>query len=243
MSLDPTQNAPGSVGQGGQDSAQGSGQGGDFDYQRGYEQLRPEYTRATQELASTREALTEYEQLFSALSDPETAAEALAALGLELAGEGPQGTGDDDFVDPLEQEVGSLKSEVAELRSARERERQAAEEAETIELRDDYIGQYMDYLERETGTTFSEREEEVLGNLAIAMADEQGLPDVQGAYDRIYGQEGVVEQRRQAWIDSKRGAFAAPLGTQIPADRKPQTRAERVQYMDERMRAFEDDRF
>ena len=231
MSLDPTQNGPDHTdGQSGQGAT--GGQGGDFDYQRAYSELRPEYTRTTQ-------ALSEYEQLFAALSDPETQAEALSALGLELAETGSQGTGDDDFVDPLEQELEALRAQVTELSSARELEVQAAEEAQTIAMRDDYIGEYLTYLERQSGDSFSEREEEVLGNLAIAMTGEDGIPDVQGAYERIYGEQGVLESRRQSWIDNKRGALSAPLGTAIPADKRPQTRSDRVAYIDERMRAIE----
>ena len=235
MSLDPTQNGPDHTdGQSGQGAT--GGQGGDFDYQRAYSELRPEYTRTTQ-------ALSEYEQLFAALSDPETQAEALSALGLELAETGSQGTGDDDFVDPLEQELEALRAQVTELSSARELEVQAAEEAQTIAMRDDYIGEYLTYLEKEVARRqFDEREEEVLGNLAIAMTGEDGIPDVQGAFERRYGDQGVLELQRQHWIDSKRGAFSAPLGSSIPADKRPQTRGDRVAYIDERMRALEDQR-
>lgn len=236
MSLDPMQNGPAHQdGQSGQGAT--GGQGGDFDYQRAYSELRPEYTRTTQ-------ALSEYEQLFQALSDPDTQAEALAALGLELASEaGPQGTSDDEFVDPLEQELEALRAQVSELSSARELEVRAAEEAQTVQMRDDYIGEYLTYLEKEVARReFDEREEEVLGNLAIAMTGEDGIPNVQGAFERLYGSEGVLELQRQQWIDSKRGAYSAPLGSSIPADQRPQTKSERVAYIDERMRALEDQR-
>ena len=69
---------------------------------------------------------------------------------------------------------------------------------------------------------FSQREEEALGNLAISMETDKGVPDVQAAYELIYGGEGVLETNRTRWIDSKRGAFSAPLGSTIPADQKPQ---------------------
>lgn len=79
----------------------------------------------------------------------------------------------------------------------------------------------------------------MLGNLAIAMENEQGVPDVQGAFDALYGNDGVLETNRGRWIDSKQSAFAAPLGSPIPQDRKPSNSRERVAFIDERARALD----
>lgn len=238
MPLDPT-TAP-ETGQAGDPSQAGS----EFDYQRGYESLRPEYTRATQELSQTREQLTEYEQLFAALQDPTTQAEALAALGYELdaGAPGSSAPGPDEFVDPLEEEVRSLREQVAAIDQFRQEQVSTQQEQDLIAMRDQYIGEAISFIEENKNVKFSPKAEEVLGNLAIAMESADGVPDVQAAYEAIYGESGVLETERTAWIDSKRAAAQPPLGTTLPADKRPASRAERINYVDERMRALEDQR-
>lgn len=217
-----------------------------FDFERSYNELRPEYTRATQELSQVREALGEYEQLFGALHDPdpETQRQAMAMLGLELeTGSRPEDI--EEFADPLEKELQDLRGVVDELRSARELET-AQREAEALnDLRDEFIGESIDALEASLKPTygdefrFSEKEEVAIGNLAIQMRNSQGVPDVNGAYALIYGEEGVLETNRSRWIASKTGAFSPPAGTTIPADQKPKTARERAAYIDQRVAALE----
>lgn len=242
--MDPDHTAPGDGTSGSEHDGQQQG-GQSFDFERSYNELRPEFTRATQELAGTRERLSEYEQLFGALqdSDPEVRRSAMEALGLETDTGSHGSTGDDDeFVDPLEKEIHELRSYVDEIRSARELEAAEAQEAEMEELRDEYIGEAITFIESSTKRKFTEREEEALGNLAISMPDENGIPNVQAAYNLLYGEEGVLETNRQQWIASKTGAATPPLGTSIPADKKPQSKADRIAYIDERMRALDQQR-
>lgn len=220
----------------GQGAPEGGTATGGTDFERSYNELRPAYTQATQRLS-------EYESLFSALHDPDpqVQAEALELLGLEpyeeTGGNGPE---PEEFDDPLEKEVQELRNTVTELRERAELEATRESEQETLALRDDYIGEAIGLIEKSTNQTFSESEEEVLGNLAIAMADQDEVPDVQGAYARLYGEEGILEARRKQWIDSKTGAAMPPLGRTIPADKKPQTAEDRIAYMDQRMRDLED---
>lgn len=98
----------------------------DFDFAHAYNELRPEYTRTTQELGKARESLSEYESWMQALADPSTQAEALAALGFEVD-TGSGAAPDDEFVDPLEQELEQLRAQVSELQGARELEAGQAE--------------------------------------------------------------------------------------------------------------------
>lgn len=230
--------------------APGEGAGQGFDYQQGYNQLRPEFTRATQDLAESRERLSDYEQLFQALHDDDESIrlQAMEALGLD-APAGPQGTGtdDDEFVDPLEKTVTELRSEVEELRSAREQEAQEREQAQLIELRDEFIGEAVSFIEEEQRKSnaafkFTQAEETTLGNLAIAMVDKDGMPDVQGAYNLLYGDEGFLETNRQRWVDTKSGAAQAPGGRTVPTAQRPTNAKERIAFVDERMRALEDQR-
>lgn len=226
------------------DNAPDNGQGGDnggqstFDFEQGYNQLRPEYTRTTQELSAAQQRLSDYEAFFEAMSDPETQAEALASLGFEMdTGAAP--ADDDEFADPLEQEVNYLRSVVEDLQRNRELEAATQEEQETLALRDDYIGESLNYIESATGMSFKEEDEEILGNLAIAMADEQGVPDVEAAFNALYGQQGLLERQRSQWIDSKLGAYTAPLGTSIPADKRPTNRGERIDFVDRRLQMLD----
>jgi DNA repair exonuclease SbcCD ATPase subunit len=220
-----------------------SGPGQEFDYKRAYEALRPEYTRTTQELSQAQaaaQAAAEYEQLFAALQDPDQQAEALAALGFDMDTGAPAGSQADPnaFVDPLEQEVETLRSQLDELRQSQQEVSTRREQEQLIEMRDQYIGDALSFIEEQTSQKFTAREEEVLGNLAVALETEEGVPDVQGAYEAIYGEQGVLELRRQSWIESKQRASAPPLGTSIPADRRPATRQDRVAYIDERLRTL-----
>jgi hypothetical protein len=238
MTLTPDQPAPESGISEQQESAAQQGTQ-DFDFERAYNELRPEYTRSTQRLS-------EYEQLFEALhdSDPETQRAAREALGLSVdTGSHESSTTTDhsegEFVDPLEEELRAVRAEVDRLRSARELEEKAAEDAALSDLRDEYIGEAIGFIEQQTSTKFSERENAVLGNLAIAMAGDDGVPDVQAAYNQLYGSDGVLETARERWIASKTGAAQPPAGSTIPADQKPKTKADRITYIDERMRALD----
>lgn len=214
--------------------AEGGGQG--FNFEQGYNQLRPEYTRTTQELSEVQQRLSEYEAFVQAISDPETQAEALASLGFEMeTGVKP----DEEFADPLEREVHELRGVVESLRRNDELGAAAREEQELLNMRDNYIGQTLDYIESVTKVKFDQHDEEILGNLAIAMADEEGVPDVQSAYNALYGEQGLLERKRTQWIDSKTGAYTAPMGTSIPADKRPATRAERVDFVDRRLQALD----
>lgn len=244
----PDENTPGQgAGQGAEAPGNGAGQG--LDYERAYGELRPEYTRATQEAAQYRDRLSEYEGLFEALhsSDPEVQAQALDALGLEPAEAGSPGKqqDDEDWQDPLEVELKQANERLAALESAREQETAQREAQEMEALKSDYIGEAIGFIEDALGEgqdkpfRFSEREEEVLGNLAIAMTGDDGMPDVRSAYQALYGDEGFLEVNRSKWIDTKTGANPAPLGTSIPAEQKPRTKRDRVAWADERWAQIE----
>lgn len=227
-----------------------SGQGAEntpFDFEQGYNQIRPEFTRVTQELSTVRENLSEYEQLFAALSDPdpEVQASAMSALGFELETGQATPPASEEFVDPLERELQELRGVVDELRSARESDQLSRESQELTDLRDQFIGDAIgiieDGLKPQFGDNFkfSEREEAALGNLAISMKDANGVPDVEGAYSLLYGNDGVLEVNRARWIATKTGAIVPPAGTTIPAEQRPKTARERANYIDERVAALE----
>lgn len=231
---------PGAAGQGAP-GAPDSGQG--FDYEQAYGQLRPEYTRATQQLS-------QYEGLFAALHDPDPDVQAAAFeyLGLEPVTEevpGPaqrpgQQADEGEWEDPLEKTVQELQATVAELRARGEQEDESRRSAELDDKRDEFIDLNLEVIEEQIGRKLSPQEDEVLGNLAIAMEDEDGVPDVMGAYARLYGEDGVLEINRSQWIESKTSAAQAPQLSSLPADKRPQTAQQRVDYIDRRWRDLED---
>lgn len=209
---------------------------------RSYQELRPRWTQDTQRLS-------EYEQLFEALQDPETQAEALGALGFEMETGAQPGEGKEadlsEWDDPLEKEIQELKGTVDELRSQRELEAEQSEEAELIELRDEYVGEAITHVEnglKEQNPNFkgfTTEDEVVLGNLAIAMERDDGVPDVEGAFNALYGKDSVVERAFATRIARKQGAPQAPGGKSAPAFKKPETPRERAQLFDERLAAME----
>lgn len=217
-------------------------------YKEQYEQIRPEFTRVTQARSEAEQRASEYEDLFTRLQDPEEAAEILAELGYEMdtGTEEPTGQGepssDDDWTDPLEAQVKELQELAEFIQAEREQEAQSAQEEELLNLRDEYIDNAFEYLASQPGTPeFTDDEQEILGNLAIAMKDEDGVPDVIGAYNRLYGESGILETNRERWISTKNGALPAPLGRSGDSEQRPTNRKERVAYLDARMRALDSD--
>ena len=234
----------------GEEAGQGEGSQKEFDYKVGYEQLRPEYTRTTQELSSAAERLSEYEEMFDALDNPETRAAALDALGFELdtgVEAGSQREQEEEFIDPLEARLDAAEARVQELEQSHELEATNRENENIIALRDDLIGEEITAIEdhlakSQEGFKFTPEEDEVLGNLAIAMEDDEGLPDVRSAYAALYGDTGVLEINRERWISTKTGAGRAASGRSAASTKKPTTRQGRVEYFDERLRAQDDQR-
>ncbi|MGH9960427.1 MAG: hypothetical protein ACREBC_25445 [Pyrinomonadaceae bacterium] len=224
--------------------AEPSGQDPEW-YRQQYEQLRPEYTRTTQERSQLQDRVSQYESLFEALQDPEQAQEILAELGYEMdAGEEP-GTGEvpdpDEWADPLEAKVAELEQLAEAFQAERDQEAQSAQEQELLDLRDEYIDDAIAYINSQPSTPdLTEDEQEILGNLAIAMVDEEGVPDVVSAYNRLYGEGGVLETNRSRWISTKHGALPAPLGHAGSSEKRPTNRKERVAYLDSRMRSLDE---
>jgi hypothetical protein len=232
------------TGQGENPEAPGNESGQGFDFERSYNEIRPAYTRATQELAATNERLSAFEDLFTQLHDPDPEVQqaAMDALGFELETGQPNGSAaadPDEWVDPLESKIAELEAFKADVLSRQELEAAEAEDAELLDLRDEYIDAEMETLEELRKEKLSADEQEVLGNLAIAMEGSDGLPDVRGAYQRLYGEKGFLETQRARWIETKRSAAQAPFGVSVPADRKPKTERERAAYYDQRVADLE----
>jgi DNA repair exonuclease SbcCD ATPase subunit len=212
-------------------------------YKSQYEQLHPEFTRRSQALSEAEQRAQQYEDLFEALNDPEQAPDILKELGYDLgeAESKPEGQDPDEFEDPLEGKVAELEKVITQLQSEREEQAQSKEEEAALNARDEDIDQAITYIQGQEGVPeLTEDEQAVLGNLAIAMVDEEGVPDVLGAYNRLYGEGGLLETNRKRWIDTKTGALTAPLGHGDTSEKRPTNRKERVAYIDARLRALDE---
>jgi len=135
-------------------------------YQQRYENLQPEYTRVSQRAA-------ELERFVGYLQDPQTQAQALKALGLELEGDEP-----DDEPDPDSQLLDRLSGVEQFLQ-----ERVANERHEQVEaLEEQYLAQEFNRITQANNVKLSEEEKAVVMDLADRYRDDDDLPDMEAAY-------------------------------------------------------------
>jgi hypothetical protein len=154
--------------------------------------LRPEFDRNQQRLSN-------YEQLVDHLQDPEHQAEALEALGLQLADEEDDEYDWDDENDPDERvdRIESYLEQEAELRAM------AAQEDAMLDAVEDRV----EALQKEHGD-FSDEELETIFGIAEANPDDDGIPDVKYAYELL---TKVSDARREKYLESKKGT-KPPVG-------------------------------
>jgi hypothetical protein len=165
------------------------------DYQKRYDDLRPQYDRTMSELQQHKEFLGQ-------LANPETQAEALRQLGLEL--DQQEAPDDDEYVDP-EERLNSQLEQVQNWIQAQEEER---DHQELIELQAQYLDQNISAIEKQHGQ-LSDGEKEAIALLALELEDDGGLPDVNAAYEKLVA---AAEARSKRYIESKK-APKAPTGT------------------------------
>jgi hypothetical protein len=176
----------------------------DVNWEQRYKDTQAAFTRESQQRA-------EYEQILDALQDPEQQAEALRQyfnLELQEAEEG----GEEEYQDPVEE----LEQRLAQLEQERGQEQEAAQSEQLQEAEFAFIDQQLAAIEKEAGVQFDDDEANTIGTLALQLRNDQGAPDVQGAYERIY--KTVLEKQRSRWTDSKRQAQQAPVG--VPGSEK-----------------------
>lgn len=157
----------------------------DTDWRERYENLQPEYTRATQEAAQYRQIVDAARQ-----GDPE----AVAYLGFELPEEDS-----DDYYDEYrspEDEIAELKQWKSEFEAGLEA---AAEEAEYAELRERFVAEEIGRLDPKG--EFSDDYKQMLEAQALRFEDDEGLPDFNAAHKSL---QAYFEGERKRWVQSKR---------------------------------------
>lgn len=188
-----------------------------IDWQKRYEDLRPQFDRTAQEKA-------QYEALVDSLTDPDTQAEALAAFGIEI-------DDDDEEEDLLADPTDHLSSRIEQLEARLAQRAEAEQQFAYQEAVTDHVATEIASLEQKTGEQFSAEEIQFLHARAATNPDHNGLPDVQSAWQAL---DGVWQARQRKYIESKR-APRIPGGqsaTQAPDLSTEQARAE---YIDGRL--------
>lgn len=173
--------------------------------------LRSDYTRKTQTLAEQRKQVQEERAFVEAVRDPSNPkhAEALEALGLELAGDDDDEP--DDFDD--EQPWSKLEKEVAALKAEREREQMTAQEQARAEQLENILVERIDEVQNAEGREFSDPELRFILNYETG---EDGLPDVQKG---VEGLKQYLADQKKSWANSKKNPPRGPGGG-VPGSRE-----------------------
>lgn len=164
------------------------------DYESRYNDLRPQYDR-------TMAQVQQYEQFIGSLQDPETQSEALRALGLELSQEE-----EDELLGDLEDDEQRFDPRVDQLVEAFNTQQQEAEQAQVQELEAEFLDQAISTIESKEGS-LSDSEVETLVQLADRMRDDDGIPDVEGAYAQL---KSVSDAFNSRYLESKKASRLDP---------------------------------
>jgi hypothetical protein len=182
--------------------------------QPGYQQMRNAFHQKTQALAEERRSLASPETIARAYANwsPEERAEFFDHAGLEYEqpeydeDEYDEGYDDEEFRDPR----------VDVILAQQEAEEQLAMEHGFREAQYEVVNEDLDELEDKLGREFTQEEVDTIGDLAMSMLDEDGMPQVNAAYERIAGNYTAL---REAQADPKRRLRQPPVGGR-PGDEK-----------------------
>jgi hypothetical protein len=192
-----------------------------IDWQKRYEDLRPEYDRTTQRLS-------ERERLVEGLSsdDPDTRAAAAQALGLQFVDDS---TDDDQYTDPTDQLAQKLQALEARLE---QRDQQAQDQANIARIEaavEQQLAQLPD------GLSEKDKNWIVKGALGLDPTPE-GVPDIQAAYQEFTEWES---DRQKQWAATKKAPHVSAVGQQGTSAPDLDDPAQRVAWMTERARELE----
>lgn len=154
-------------------------------FEKRYNDLRPEYDRKSQ-------TLSQYEEFFQALSDPETQAEALQAIGLELEGDEESDEEGFDYDDDPDERIEQIEAYLAE-------QEEAAQEEAVLDEAEEHVAETLSELDPDD--SFSDDYVDLL--ISAAPEDDDGFPDVKAAHEQF---QREFETQREKWVESKRRA-------------------------------------
>jgi len=167
----------------------------EIDYQKRFEDLQPELTKAQQQNA-------EFRRLYEAAQEGHP--EALELLGIEQPG---QPTDDDEnYIDPDEQRWAEF-DQLKEHLSQRDEEQ---EQAQIYEQEAAHIDDALDSLESELGFELSQEDVDFIVDRAVTNRGEDGLPDVTAAGKAFLKS---LESARDRYMEQRKNAPKAPVGS------------------------------
>lgn len=174
----------------------------EVDYQKRYEDLRPEFDRTNQILASLQ-----------GRHGVEAQQEAARLFGFEFADEEPEEEG---LTSP-EDEIAEIKRQLAERDEQAEQQQYAAAEK-------DWIQQELGKVEKDFDRKLSAEERDIVESFAVAHRFEDGQPDIEGGKERL---KAIYSHHQKQLIDSKRApkppagvAGAEAIDTSTPEGRR-----------------------
>ncbi len=160
-----------------------------------YQNLQPAYTQATQEAA-------QYRQFVESLTNPETQAQALDALGLQIQEEEEEYEDDSEYIDPTEQRLEQVEAFLVQ-------QQEAAESEVWIEAEQQFEAERIAELQSQEGREFSDTELQLLLSTAEANRKPDGEPDFELALAAL---GDAYETRQKRYAESKK-AQAPQIGT------------------------------
>ncbi len=157
-------------------------------WQERYQNLQPEYTRATQEAAQLRQWQERLQ------TDDEALRTFLAERGIELQADTPEpGLADD----PYAEKIAAMEQRLV----AQEEAHQAQQQAQQLAQAEQHFNQQFTSISTDRGTPLDEEEQNAIIGLALTMAPgDDGMPPVKAAYDAL---EKVWEKRAVEWAKKK----------------------------------------
>lgn len=191
------------------------------DFEKRYNDLRPEYDRATQRAS-------QIEQMVAGLrsEDPDTRRWAAEGLGVELADEDP---GEPLHEDPR---IAQLLAEQAEMKAWKEQQQQRDTQADEQQRIDQIDAQAQAKLAAIDGLDDEERDWVYGRALTNHPPTTDGLPDIEAAHAELVA---FQQKQMQKWAASKRAPHVTPVGSSGTQQPNLDDPAERVAWMTQRL--------
>lgn len=171
----------------------------------------------------------EFNELRSALQDPNSPrfAEAAEYFGLEVPQQEP-----DEYQDPYEQRIAQLEAKLAQS------EQQAQEHAQQQQI-DNALFEGLTAVQTTIGRDLAESEIDLLASYAVMNPQENGLPNVQAAWDLYHG---LIDQQTAQVFKNRKSAPKPPTAG-VEAGKQPDlsTFQGKLAHATELMAAYESD--
>jgi hypothetical protein len=222
----------------GPNEAPGTQEQPQVDYEKRYNDLQPEYTRATQRLSELEQQQQWYE-LAMTTDDPDTQRQALQRLGYDV----PEEVEDVEPAEWMDDEDpnADVRKELAELKAWKEQSTQQQRQ----EIEQQYFDSHMEReIERLGLDKLKDHQQRMVlllsGGMSVPAppgAPLQELPNVEAAFEQ-WKQDMLEEQK--SWASTKQRAPYVPSGG-LPANEVPNPGTGHEARMDRAMRALHEE--